>query len=125
MSSDSDGYIIGVVGNCVAGKTTLVKGLIAQGFSAVNIAQEHSTAPQLWRRKNPDFLVCLSCTLETAKSRREIYWGQGRLDDQRQRLANARANCDLYLPTDGMEIEEVLATVIQSVKEKHKLTTSG
>ncbi|MBS4029991.1 MAG: hypothetical protein KGZ63_00990 [Clostridiales bacterium] len=116
---------MGVVGNCVAGKTTLVKGLIAQGLSAVNIAQEHSTAPQLWRRKNPDFLVCLSCTLETARSRREIYWGQERLDDQRQRLANARAHCELYLPTDGMEIEEVLATVIQAVKEKHKLTTSG
>ena len=125
LSSDSDKYIIGVVGNCVAGKTTLVSGLIEQGFSAVNIAQEHSVAPQLWRRKNPDFLVCLSCTLETAKSRREIYWGQERLDDQRQRLVNARAHCDLYLPTDGKEIEEVLTIVIQAVKEKHKLTTWG
>ncbi len=115
MSIDKDNYVIGVVGNCAAGKTTLVSGLKAQGFSAVNIAQEHSAASQLWRRKNPDFLVCLSCTLETAKSRRKISWDQGRLDDQWKRLANAKDHCNLYLPTDGMTIEEVLDTVIKIV----------
>ncbi|MDW7652235.1 MAG: hypothetical protein SCK29_13365 [Bacillota bacterium] len=123
--------VIGVVGNCVAGKTTLVSGLTTRGYRAVNIAQEHSTAQRLWRRKDPDYLVCLSCTLQTAKKRREIYWGQERLDDQRARLAHARQHCDLYLPTDEMEIEAVLETVITAVNEKDKmnekdkLTTSG
>jgi hypothetical protein len=109
--------IIGVVGNCVAGKTTLVKGLTAAGFRAVNIAQEHSTAPRLWQRKNPDFLVCISCTLASAQERREIYWEQGRLDDQWQRLAHAREHCDFYLPTDGLFIEQVLAKVMNVVTE--------
>ena len=107
--------LIGVVGNCAAGKTTLVNGLTEHGYRAVNIAQEHSIVKHLWQRKNPDYLVCLSCTLATAKNRREIYWGQERLDDQWQRLAHARAHCDLYLPTDDLTIEEVLQTVIENV----------
>lgn len=107
--------LIGVVGNCVAGKTTLVNGLKEKGYRAVNIAQEHSTAQKLWQRKQPDFLVCLSCTLATAQARREIYWGQERLDDQWQRLAHARAHCDLYLPTDGLAISDVLEAVIAAV----------
>jgi deoxyadenosine/deoxycytidine kinase len=107
--------LIGVVGNCTAGKTTLVRGLLAAGFHAVNIAQEHSTAQRLWQRKNPDFLVCLSCTLETAQKRRAISWGQERLNDQWERLSHARAHCHLYLPTDNLAIEEVLAKTISSL----------
>ncbi|MCW3491278.1 hypothetical protein [Dethiobacter alkaliphilus] len=109
--------IIGVVGNCASGKTTLVKGLNELGYRAVNIAQEHSTAQKLWQRKNPDFLVCLSCTLETAKKRREIYWTQQRLDDQWERLAHARANCHLFLATDEMTKSEVLRAVVEVVNE--------
>ena len=115
--------LIGVVGNCAAGKTTLVKGLTARGFRAVNVAQEHSAAPRLWQRKNPDFLVCLSCTLETAKQRREVHWGQERLNAQRQRLVHALAHCNLILPTDGLTVTEVLDTVVAAVAGKHKLTT--
>ena len=116
--------IIGVVGNCASGKTTLVKGLNARGFRAVNIAQEHSMAQGLWQRKNPDFLVYLSCTLATAQERREIYWTQQRLDDQWERLAQAREHADFHLVTDGMSIAEVLETVVELVNEKHKLTSS-
>jgi hypothetical protein len=120
-----DGFngLIGVVGNCVSGKTTLVKGLTERGFRAVNIAQEHSTAPRLWQRKNPDFLVCLSCTLDSARRRRQIFWGQERLDDQWQRLAHARAHCDIYLPTDDLTISDVLETVSNECDKKHKLTS--
>lgn len=107
--------LIGVVGNCAAGKTTLVNGLTARGYRAVNIAQEHSTVPTLWQRKNPDFLVYLSCTLETAKKRRNIQWTQQRLDDQWKRLENARAHAQLVLPTDNLSIPRVLETVIEAV----------
>lgn len=109
--------VIGVVGNCVSGKTTLVEGLTARGYRAVNIAQEHSTAPRLWQRKNPDFLVCLSCTLETARKRREIFWGQERLDEQGRRLAHACEHAHLRLATDDLTIQEVLETVLHAVTE--------
>jgi hypothetical protein len=116
--------IIGVVGNCVAGKTTLVNGLKAAGYRAVNIAQEHSTALRLWQRKNPDFLVCLSCTLDTARKRRQIQWGQERLNDQWQRLAHAREHCDFYLPTDQLSIEDVLAKTIAALPQKANVKES-
>ncbi|MCR3922705.1 MAG: hypothetical protein NUK65_09350 [Firmicutes bacterium] len=115
--------IIGVVGNCVAGKTTLVNGLTALGYRAANSAQEHSMAPKLWMRKNPTVLVYLYCSLATAQKRRQIFWGQERLNDQWQRLAHARAHCDLFLTTDEMTIQDVLETVITFVSVKHKLTT--
>ncbi|MCL5983025.1 MAG: hypothetical protein M1571_11065 [Firmicutes bacterium] len=115
MSEEGNPRIIGVVGNCVAGKTTLVNSLKRCGFNAVNIAQEHSSVQRLWRRRNPTFLVCLSCTLETAKKRRSIYWGQERLDNQWQRLADARQHCDLFLATDDLSIADVLETVVQAV----------
>ena len=118
--------LIGVVGNCAAGKTTLVKGLTAKGLPAVNIAQEHSTVQKLWQRKQPDFLVCLSCTLAAAKKRRTISWGQERLNDQWKRLAHAQEHSDLYLATDDLSIEEVQQTVIHAYKAylcKQKLTT--
>jgi deoxyadenosine/deoxycytidine kinase len=118
MANRCQDLLIGVVGNCASGKTTLVTGLQQIGYRAVNIAQEHSTVLRLWQRKNPDFLVCLSCTLETAKSRREIYWTQQRLDDQWVRLAVARENADLLLATDGMSIQNVLDTVVREIKMK-------
>lgn len=114
--SDYEG-VIGVVGNCASGKTTLVKGLNAMGFHAVNIAQEHSMVQRLWQRKKPDFLVCLSCTLATAQERREIYWTQERLDDQWQRLVHARAHCDFQLATDGMSITQVLEAVVSRLEQ--------
>lgn len=101
---DAKDLLIGVVGNCVSGKTTLVAGLKEKGYQAVNIPQEHSVTPRFWRKFNVDFLVMLSCTLATAQTRRKIPWGQVRLDRQAAILADARANCQLYLPTDDFTI---------------------
>ncbi len=114
--SNRSGFLIGVVGNCVAGKTTLVQGLKALGYLAVNIPQEHSVAPKFWRKLNVNFLVLLSCTLETAKQRRHIAWGQERLEQQAIKLSDARAHCQLVLPTDDLSIEQVLNTVVEAVQ---------
>ncbi|MGI6357192.1 MAG: hypothetical protein ACOX2K_00600 [Bacillota bacterium] len=110
-----DEFLVGVVGNCAAGKTTLVKGLTATGYKAVNIPQEHSVTPRFWRKLNVDYLVMLSCNLATAKRRRRIPWGQERLEAQAAKLADARANCQLYLPTDHLTIEQVLQAVIAAI----------
>ncbi len=116
MPEGAKDLLIGVVGNCVSGKTTLVEGLKREGYQAVNIPQEHSVTPRFWRKFNVDFLVMLSCTLATARARRQIPWGQVRLDRQAAILADAKANCDLYLPTDNFTIPEVLEQVIEAVE---------
>lgn len=111
---------IGVVGNCVSGKTTLVNGLQAAGYQAVNIPQEHSVTPRLWRKFNVDYLVFLSCTLETAQARRRIPWGQTRLDQQAVILAEAQANAQLCLATDEYTIDQVLEIVVAAVENWHR-----
>jgi hypothetical protein len=115
-----DDFLIGVVGNCASGKTTLVRGLTLLGYRAVNIPQEHSVAPRLWRKLNVDFLVLLSCNLATARKRRKIAWGQERLDSQAAKLADARAHCQLHLTTDELTIEQVRQTVIDAVDRVRK-----
>lgn len=111
----TDSRRIGVVGNCVAGKSTLVEGLKGLGYQAINIPQEHSVSQRFWRRVKPDFLVYLSCTLEVARSRRKIPWGQERLDEQWAILSDARENADLRIDTDPLGVEEVLEIVLRAL----------
>ncbi len=52
--------LIGVVGPCAAGKTTLVSGLRQAGYEVRHIAQEHSYVADMWKRlTNPDILIYL------------------------------------------------------------------
>jgi hypothetical protein len=101
-----------VVGPDAAGKTELVRQLRALGYNVRTCAQDHSYVPDMWRRlARPDFLIYLDARLETIARRRAIDWGQARLDALNARLAHARAHCDLYLPTDGLELPDVVARV--------------
>ena len=105
--------LIAVVGNCAAGKTTLVNNLKRLGYKGINIPQEHSEIRRLWRHKKPDLLVLLSCTFATAKKRRPGFaWTEKQLEVQRHRLRFAREECDLYIATDPLTKEEVLERVI-------------
>lgn len=114
-------FLIGVVGNCAAGKTTLVRGLVKLGYRAINIPQEHSVSPRFWRRLKVNYLVMLSCTLASAKQRRtDIAWGQDRLDAQATKLADAQANCQLNLPTDHLDIHQVLEIVVLTVEQSRR-----
>lgn len=88
------------------------------GYKAINIPQEHSVSKNLWKRKQPDFLVMLTCSLETAQKRRNISWGKERLELQRKRLQTAKEYCDLYLPTDDLTIPEMLLKTVTAVREK-------
>lgn len=108
---------VGVVGNCVSGKTTLVNNLVAHGYHAINIPQEHSVSPRLWRRVAPDFLIYLSCTLTTAQQRRQIPWGQERLNEQWQILSDARENANLVIETDALTAPQVLAKALEALAQ--------
>ncbi|GAB4526270.1 MAG: hypothetical protein Kow0063_00350 [Anaerolineae bacterium] len=107
-----------VVGPDAAGKTELVKWLRALGYNARSCAQDHSYVPDMWRRiARPDFLIYLDARLETIARRRRIDWGQERLDILNARLAHARSHCDLYLPTDDLELAEVVDRVQSALAE--------
>ena len=57
---DISRLIIGVVGPCAAGKTTLVAALREMGYNVRHIAQEHSYVPYMWQRlAKPDLLIYL------------------------------------------------------------------
>jgi len=110
-----------VVGPCAAGKSTLVQGLHARGFTAARlVAQEHSAIPDLWAwRKRPDVLIYLDAQVETMNRRqgRSDWTAQARAE-QAARLECARRACDLYLPTDDLTIAQVLETVIKFIEER-------
>lgn len=108
-----------VVGPCASGKSSLAARLRKLGFDAQSAAQDHSHVPDMWRRFDPpDILVYLDVSLEAAQERGRvgIGWDQDYLDDQNHRLRHARAHCDLYLHTDALGEEDVLAEVLGFLK---------
>ncbi len=113
----SGGPVIGVVGPCGAGKSTLVQALRARGIRARHIAQEHSHVPDMWQRLvRPDVLVFLDASFETCTQRRRMYWRREDYDEQQKRLAHARAHADIYIFTDQLRPEEVMERVLQALK---------
>lgn len=118
MADDSarDESIV-VVGVCGAGKSTLVRGLAALGYPSRVCVQEHSYVPTLWKRRGrPRLLVYLDASAETVSRRRGVHWDEGVLAIQRGRLALARANCDLYIETDQLTPEQVMARVVEHLE---------
>lgn len=109
---------IAVVGNCASGKTTLVNGLKEKGFvNAYNVPQEHSVVQKFWSRYNPDLLIFLQCSLDTAKKRRpRIGWGQERLEHQKMKLQDAYAHKDIFIDTDNLSVDEVLKKAIMEIE---------
>jgi hypothetical protein len=104
-----------IVGPCASGKTTLVRGLWAHGYSTARVvAQEHSGAIDLWALRGcPEVLIYLDAQLATIAARqRRTDWTPDYLAEQQRRLRGAWLACDLYLPTDELNPAEVLERVI-------------
>lgn len=102
--------VIGVVGPCGAGKTTLTEGLKRLGYRARAIVQEHSYVPSMWQRiTNPDILIFLDASHSVTCQRRKLDWTEAEYAEQQLRLSHAREHTDFYLMTDELSIEEVLA----------------
>jgi ABC-type cobalamin/Fe3+-siderophores transport system ATPase subunit len=101
--------LVGVVGPCCAGKTTLVNGLNVVGIPARVIAQEHSYVPHMWQAiTGPDLLIYLDVSYPVAQQRRWMNWMPADLEEQHYRLRHARAHCNLYMPTDDLTRAQVL-----------------
>lgn len=111
--SQEPSLVIGVVGPCGAGKSTLVRALRELGFDARHIAQEHSYVPDMWARLvRPDVLVFLDASFPTCTQRRQLHWREEDYQEQQRRLAHARQHADLYIQTDHLTPKEVLQRVL-------------
>lgn len=111
--------MIGVVGPCGAGKTTLITGLRGYPLTLRHIAQEHSYVPTMWQRiTHPDLLIFLDASYPATIQRRQLNWTQAEYDEQQRRLAHARANAHFYLMTDSHTPEEVIQQVVDFLMQQ-------
>jgi len=101
--------LIGIVGVCASGKTTLISKLNALGYSCRHIAQEHSYVKTMWKQStNPDILVYLQVSYPETIKRRNLNWTRAEYDEQLNRISNAKDNADIIIETDSLTSEEVL-----------------
>ena len=111
--------LIGVVGTCGSGKSTLVAGLEDHGFRCRHIAQEHSYVKHMWQViTKPDILIFLESSFENSTSRRNLNWLQADHDEQRNRLSHAREHAHLIVDTNILSAEQVLARVLEFLRSR-------
>jgi chloramphenicol 3-O-phosphotransferase len=109
-----DARLIGIVGPCSSGKSTLARALRALEYRVKEIMQEHCAAPMMWRRiTNPDVLIYLDVSMDVAAQREGLerpssWW----VEEREFRLAHARANCDLYIDTSTLTPEDILTQTL-------------
>jgi deoxyadenosine/deoxycytidine kinase len=115
--------LIGVVGPCGSGKTTLVAGLQRLGYRTRHIAQEHSYVKDMWQRlTRPDILVFLDASWPVTCCRRTLDWTEAEWQEQQYRLGHARQHADLYLDTDKLSVDEVLQRVVRFLVGRYEQT---
>ena len=106
--------LVGVVGPCGAGKSTLIESLAQNNINARHIAQEHSYVPDMWYRlTKPDILIFLDASYPVATSRRKLNWTEAEYSQQVERLNHARSHASLYIQTDSLTPNEILMKVMQ------------
>ena len=118
MKDDDSKPLIGVVGPCGSGKSTLIAGLEKHGYRCRHIAQEHSYVKSMWQViSNPNILIYLKCSFENSTSRRKLNWIPADHEEQLRRLAHAREHADLIIDTDSLNVEDVLAHALDYLKK--------
>lgn len=108
--------LIGLVGPCAAGKSTISAALKAQGYEVRHIAQEHSYVQYMWLRiTNPDILVFLDVSYTNTLARRNLNWTEREYNIQLNRLAHARENADIYINTNDLTSAQVIEQILKFV----------
>jgi len=121
MKKDDNQLLIGVVGPCGSGKSTLIAGLEKHGYRCRHIAQEHSYVKYMWQHiTNPDILVFLQCSFENSTSRRKLNWLPTDHEEQLRRLSHAREHADLIIDTNPLSADDVLARALSYLKDRIK-----
>jgi thymidylate kinase len=106
--------LIGVVGPCGSGKSTLIAGLENQGYTCRHIAQEHSYVQAMWQIiSKPDILIYLGASFPVSTARRKLNWHEKDHLEQLRRLEHARHHAHLIVITDDLTPEQVLNRVME------------
>ena len=114
----SNTQLIGVVGPCGAGKSTLVAGLEKHGYTCRHIAQEHSYVQTMWQIiTKPDVLIYLDSSFAVSTTRAKLNWLEKDYTEQLKRLAHAREHANLLIETDELTPDDVLQRVLIFVKD--------
>ncbi len=112
--------LLGVVGPCGSGKSTLIAGLERVGYRCRHIAQEHSYVPSMWQKiAHPDFLIFLNASFEICTQRRKLNWQMEDYAEQQRRLSHARQHANIIIETDQLSPEDILAQVLSLLKAQN------
>ncbi len=118
--------IIGIVGPCGAGKSSLVASIKSLGFQARHIAQEHSYVPDMWKRMtHPDVLIYLDVSYENTILRRKLDWTLEEYQEQVRRLRHARQFADYYIDTNLLSLDDVRKAALAFIHSVEQSSLSG
>lgn len=119
MKADNGKPLIGVVGACGSGKSTLIAGLEKHGYRCRHIAQEHSYVKRMWQViTKPDILIFLKCSFENSTSRRKLNWVLADYEEQQGRLSHAREHANLVVDTNILDAQAVLARALDYLQKR-------
>ncbi len=117
MSEPDKPLLIGIVGPCGSGKSTLIAGLEKHGYRCRHIAQEHSYVKHMWQViTNPDVLIFLHCSFENSTVRRKLNWLRADYEEQLRRLSHAYEHAHIIIDTNDVNPDEVLARALNYLK---------
>ena len=110
-------FLVGIVGPCSAGKSTLARVLREHGYTVKEIRQEHSVAPRMWKQiTNPDILIYLDVRMDVAAQREGLDKPSSWWKEEREvRLAHAREHCDIYVDSSDLAPEQIVAQVLAAL----------
>lgn len=112
--------LIGVVGPCGSGKSTLIAGLEGHGYACRHIAQEHSYVPNMWKViSKPDILIFLHASFPVSTARRKLNWQVKDYEEQSRRLSHAREHAHIIIDTDDLTPEQVLQKALDYLDERN------
>ena len=111
--------LLGIVGPCSSGKSTLIGNLKQKGYICRHIAQEHSYVPDMWLKiVNPRVLIYLEVNYETSMHRRPLNLSSKEFDEQVNRLSHARQNAHIFVDTVPLSPGEVYQAVMDALVEQ-------
>lgn len=110
--------LIGVVGPCGSGKSTLITGLNQYGYTCRHIAQEHSYVPAMWQIiTKPNLLIYLHASFQTSTTRRKLKWTEDDYAEQLRRLSHAREHAHIIINTDDLPPDRILQQALDFLKD--------